>query len=335
MYANVKAIPNIPLCSSKHRGHPSCAGHLNIRLNIASSIICTDHSVLSLCTYHGNKHRPVSPAMQVYWNSRLEAEHHRLVNTYFQPNDIVADIMCGIGPFAIPAAQKGCAVYANDLNPESTRYCALNAKLNRVAGNVHVFNIDGRAFVRLLCGTPGGPAEQVLRDRAVAAAAAAAAAATDAAAATASPAPAADAAQPSGTEPASIASSSGQAANQASGDGTAAAAAAAAGKAGKAGSGAAGAKGGSKGSSGSSKLGKGPPPLVAPVPDTFTPSLPGGMIFQHAVMNLPASAVEFLDAFSGAFHPPTWKGRLPLVHVYTFKTAAESEQGGLAIVIIS
>jgi tRNA G37 N-methylase Trm5 len=27
---------------------------------------------------------------------------------------------------------KGCTVFANDLNPESTKYLAINAKLNKV-----------------------------------------------------------------------------------------------------------------------------------------------------------------------------------------------------------
>jgi hypothetical protein len=50
--------------------------------------------------------------MQVYWNSRLEAEHNRLVSS-FQPSDVVVDIMAGIGPFAVPAGLRGCKVRAS------------------------------------------------------------------------------------------------------------------------------------------------------------------------------------------------------------------------------
>lgn len=49
------------------------------------------------------------PPAQVYWNSRLEKEHQRLVDE-FRPGQVVADVMAGIGPFAIPAAKKGCTV---------------------------------------------------------------------------------------------------------------------------------------------------------------------------------------------------------------------------------
>jgi tRNA (guanine37-N1)-methyltransferase len=70
--------------------------------------------------------------------------------------------------------------------------------------------------------------------------------------------------------------------------------------------------------------------LVAEVPPSIPPGFrppPGGVLFQHAVMNLPASAVEFLDAFHGAFDPQAWEGRpLPWVHVYTFQKN-ETEAG--------
>jgi tRNA (guanine37-N1)-methyltransferase len=56
--------------------------------------------------------------------------------------------------------------------------------------------------------------------------------------------------------------------------------------------------------------------------------LPGGLVWHHAVMNLPASALSFVDAFVGAFDPNVWGSRpLPLVHLYTFKPPSETEAG--------
>jgi tRNA (guanine37-N1)-methyltransferase len=74
---------------------------------------------------------------RVYWNSRLHTEHARLVDM-FQPQELVADVFAGVGPFALPAAKKGCAVLANDLNPESYKYLTLNIKDNRVRRSHHV-----------------------------------------------------------------------------------------------------------------------------------------------------------------------------------------------------
>lgn len=69
----------------------------------------------------------------VYWNSRLEHEHIRLVSL-FKKGDVICDMFAGIGPFSIPAAQKGCVVYANDLNPDSVHYLRTNAKINKKLG---------------------------------------------------------------------------------------------------------------------------------------------------------------------------------------------------------
>ena len=76
---------------------------------------------------------------EVYWNSRLHTEHERLI-AKFSKDDLVADVFAGVGPFAIPAAKKGCAVLANDLNPSSYKYLTLNITENKVRAS-----IDGRA----------------------------------------------------------------------------------------------------------------------------------------------------------------------------------------------
>lgn len=89
----------------------------------------------------------------VYWNSRLEHEHLRLVSQ-FRAGETICDMFAGIGPFAIPAAQKGCRVYANDLNPDSTRYLKINAAINKVDDLVFVYNMDARKFIYQLMAVP-------------------------------------------------------------------------------------------------------------------------------------------------------------------------------------
>ncbi|KNE67265.1 hypothetical protein AMAG_12332 [Allomyces macrogynus ATCC 38327] len=113
----------------------------------------------------------------VYWNSRLHTEHGRLVKRYFSGDRpaLVADAMCGIGPFALPAAKSQLAcVFANDLNPDSYKWLVHNIGTNAIpsdapapaatepkdgeekffampppaAGLVRPFNLCAREFVR-------------------------------------------------------------------------------------------------------------------------------------------------------------------------------------------
>ena len=65
---------------------------------------------------------------KVYWNSRLQTEHKRLVDS-FNPGEVVCDVMAGVGPFAVPAGKKGVFVWANDLNPAS--YASLQDAITR------------------------------------------------------------------------------------------------------------------------------------------------------------------------------------------------------------
>jgi len=99
---------------------------------------------------------------EVYWNSRLQHEHDRLVNV-FRKEDIICDMFAGVGPFAIPAARNvGCVVYANDLNPKSYRALCDNVELNKVRRLMHCYNLDGRDFVRKLFYESAIPVSQVI-----------------------------------------------------------------------------------------------------------------------------------------------------------------------------
>ena len=67
----------------------------------------------------------------VFWNSRLEYEHKRLVDAHFGRGQVVVDVMAGVGPFAVPAAKAGCTVYANDLNPASAKWLKVRRRRAR------------------------------------------------------------------------------------------------------------------------------------------------------------------------------------------------------------
>ena len=84
---------------------------------------------------------------KVYWNSRLHSEHERIVGM-LRRGETVLDVFAGVGPFALPAAKKGCVVYANDLNPHSYKYLCENSTKNHVDKRVHAYNMDGRDFIR-------------------------------------------------------------------------------------------------------------------------------------------------------------------------------------------
>ncbi|KAL9127211.1 MAG: hypothetical protein Q9217_003867 [Psora testacea] len=85
---------------------------------------------------------------KVYWNSRLNTEHRRLVDN-FKPGEAVCDVMAGVGPFAIPAGKKRCWVLANDLNPDSFKSLKDSVKRNKQVDRfVTPSNEDGYSFIR-------------------------------------------------------------------------------------------------------------------------------------------------------------------------------------------
>ncbi|KAG5922246.1 tRNA(m(1)G37)methyltransferase [Claviceps africana] len=84
---------------------------------------------------------------KVYWNTKLGTEHQRICSM-FKPGEVVADVMAGIGPFAVPAGKRGVFVWANDKNPESYRYLNDILKRNKVTDFVTPFNEDGHDFIK-------------------------------------------------------------------------------------------------------------------------------------------------------------------------------------------
>lgn len=83
---------------------------------------------------------------RVYWNSRLETEHRRLVEK-FSAGEMVCDVMAGVGPFAVPAGKKKIFVWVNDLNPHGYEVMQDAVQRNKVYRFVTPFNQDGRKFI--------------------------------------------------------------------------------------------------------------------------------------------------------------------------------------------
>ncbi|KAG0229354.1 tRNA(m(1)G37)methyltransferase [Actinomortierella wolfii] len=217
---------------------------------------------------------------QVYWNSRLQNEHERLIKM-FKPWDAVCDVMAGVGPFALPAAKKGCLVYANDLNPVSYKFMTENARLNRLdtgdGHNLKLYNIDGRDFIRQAVEdlAKSGYNAQVAKQREVALLKK----------------------QQEVKEKSKQKKQTKESGEEKQNTQEAASASAAA---------------------------------VA----TSVSTLESGSnfkTFDHFVMNLPASAIEFLDAFRGLFKGkeaeiPEPKRQLPMIHCHCFSKSEEPEK---------
>ncbi|KAJ8732517.1 hypothetical protein PYW07_015116 [Mythimna separata] len=84
---------------------------------------------------------------KVYWNPRLGKEHERILS-YLKPGDVLFDVFCGVGPFAVPAAKRKTKVFANDLNPDSYKWLNHNAKNNKINMSFFKsFNQDGKDFI--------------------------------------------------------------------------------------------------------------------------------------------------------------------------------------------
>lgn len=172
-------------------------------------VLAGDNQTVTEVKQHGMRFK--LDFRKVYWNSRLEKEHSRLIEEWVKPQDVVVDAMAGIGPFAIPAAKRGSVVHANDLNPDSYKWLVTNTEINKV--KVHCYNQDARVFMKNAVKGKFGDQQQ-------------------------------------------------------------------------------------------------------------------GLIFQHIIMNLPATAIEFLDCLKGEFDFNIWDAHdMPFIHVYSFLPDTETYTG--------
>ncbi|XP_065869562.1 tRNA (guanine(37)-N1)-methyltransferase 2 isoform X2 [Euphorbia lathyris] len=238
----------------------------------------------------------------VYWNSRLEHEHIRLISQ-FQPGETICDMFAGIGPFAIPAAQKGCTVYANDLNPDSFQYLTINAKLNKIDDRIYAYNLDARKFISELMAVPSSEnnsesdislkacenrSTKTNRETPVAAPDRVPDDTEDAEAACTKEDPSVAAVE----RPSNCCENENESTHATAVCFT------------------------SRRRDIANKRRK-----------TFdlTNTKPWEHV-DHVIMNLPASALQFLDAFKGVIQKESWKGPLPWIHCYCFMRANETEE---------
>jgi tRNA (guanine37-N1)-methyltransferase len=87
---------------------------------------------------------------KVFFTPRLSGERLRVLSLV-KKGDFVADLFCGVGPYAILIAKfsKAKKVLANDLNPDAHEYLAVNAKKNKVGPNIELSNKDARDYHKL------------------------------------------------------------------------------------------------------------------------------------------------------------------------------------------
>lgn len=81
---------------------------------------------------------------KVFFNSGLAYERRRIA-MMIEPGEQVLIPFSGVGPFAIPAADRGANVVAVESNSEACRWMAENTRINGVEDNIAI--IRGDAFL--------------------------------------------------------------------------------------------------------------------------------------------------------------------------------------------
>lgn len=90
---------------------------------------------------------------EVFFTARLSGERLR-VASQVRPNECIADMFAGVGPFSITIAkmQPSCKVYAFEINPVAYKFLEENIRLNKVEDRVVAKFGDVRHNYRILEG---------------------------------------------------------------------------------------------------------------------------------------------------------------------------------------
>jgi tRNA (guanine37-N1)-methyltransferase len=88
---------------------------------------------------------------KVYFSPRLATERHRVV-TQIDEDENVIDMFAGVGPFAIPAADRGNSAVACDINPTAISYLDANAEENHVTNSISSLCDDVRKIQNAYAG---------------------------------------------------------------------------------------------------------------------------------------------------------------------------------------
>jgi tRNA (guanine37-N1)-methyltransferase len=112
-----------------------------------------DNSVITEYKEHGCRFKV--DVTKTYFSPRLSTERMR-VSKMITDNEIITNMFAGVGTYSILIAKnnKSCKVYSIDSNPVANELALINAKLNKVQGQIIPICGDAReVIIRQLKGT--------------------------------------------------------------------------------------------------------------------------------------------------------------------------------------
>ncbi len=113
------------------------AGEFRVR---EFNVLCGENRTTT--TYKENGMVYEMDLAKVYFSPRLCTERKRVADLV-NDSELVLDMFCGVGPFAIPVAKRAMYVVAVDKNPYAIEYLKKNMQINHVT-NVEAINLDAR-----------------------------------------------------------------------------------------------------------------------------------------------------------------------------------------------